>query len=323
MPLPIAPILGILADNLERRGSVLPLPAQKVVGWAEGLDLPRGGKTVLYTGQLYQLMPAIAALEETLLRFEDSWLNRFTTVGRAANRIMNLSALMSFEDRKLRARCEARLVNIVTLLREAGVEFGYLHEEELYSGALVYDEGLDGIFAAHAAKLAEVFRRNAVETAITVDPHTTDILRHVLPEVVPGFSLEVRSYLEVLAENPPEPLRPLDLDLTIHDSCLYARAADLVEAPRKLLRAAGARIHEPESSGRRTLCCGGPIECLFPSRARSIAGRRLRELSAAAGRVVAMCPICLLNLERCGDGLEIRDIGEYLMQAQGAAPAAG
>jgi len=67
MPLPIAPVLGMLADNLKMRGSVLPLGKKKAVGWARGLDLPRGGETVLYTGHLYQLMPSIAALEKMLI----------------------------------------------------------------------------------------------------------------------------------------------------------------------------------------------------------------------------------------------------------------
>lgn len=317
MPLPTAPVLGILADNLRLRGSVLPLPAKKAVAWAEGLDLPRGGETVLYTGHLYQLMPAIAGLEKQLVRFEDSWLNRFAGLGRSLNRKLDLSALMGREDRALRARSEERLRSIARLLRAAGVEFGYLYEEELYSGALVHDEGLDETFAAHAKRVADVFRKNGVRSAITVDPHTTNILRSVLPEVVPDLELEVRSWVEVLAATSREPLRRLDAEIVIHDSCVYARGENIVEEPRMLLAQAGVEVREPQSSGRRTLCCGGPIESLFPSRAKAICGRRLEELAAAGDRVVAMCPICLLNLERnAGDrNLRIQDLGEVLAEA--------
>jgi Cysteine-rich domain len=317
MPLPTAPVLGILADNLRLRGSVLPLAEKKLVGWADGLDLPRGGSTVLYTGHVYQLMPAIAALEGQMLRFEDSWLNRFAGVGRSVNRMMNISGLMAHESRKERAVYDGRLAKIVRLLRTTGVEFGYLYEEELYSGALVHDEGLDEIFAAHAEKVAEVLKRREVKSVITVDPHTTNILRSVFPEVLPGFDLEVKSYLEVLAEAAPEPVRDLDLDLTIHDSCVYARGENIVEEPRVLLERGGARIHEPASSRRRTLCCGGPIESLYPSRAQAICRRRLDELARAASLAVAMCPICLLNLERNrGDrNLEVKDVCEVLTEA--------
>jgi Fe-S oxidoreductase len=298
---------------------VLPLSEKKAVGWARGLDLKRGGETVIYTGHLYQLMPAIAALEAAMSAFEDSFLNKFTSVGRAANRVLNVSGLMAFEKKKDREVCEQRLVNVVRLLRAAKVEFGYLYEQELYSGALIHDEGLDAHFAVHAKRVAEVFQKNNVKRVITVDPHTTNILRSVFPEVVPDLKLEVKSYLEVLAEHPPEPVRTLDEDVTIHDSCVYARHESMVEEPRLLLEHVGVRVHEPESSGRRTLCCGGPIESLFPSRAKSICKRRLDELKAAADQVVAMCPICLLNLERTAREekfeITVRDISEVLASA--------
>ncbi|MCU0727331.1 MAG: (Fe-S)-binding protein [Planctomycetes bacterium] len=317
MPLPTAPVLGILADNLRLRGSVMPLSRKKATGWADGLDLPRGGKTVLYTGHLYQLMPSIAALTSKLERFEDSLLNRAMGIGRAVNRKINLSSLMGREDRKVREVCEERLRNIARLVKAAGVNYGYLYEEELYSGALVYDQGLDSTFAEHAAKVAEVFRRNGVETAITVDPHTTHVLRSIFPGIVSDFTLKVRSYLEVLADSPAVPVRPLDLDVAIHDSCVYARGENLVREPRALLERAGARIREPESHGRKTLCCGGPIESLFPARAKAICARRLDELAAAAHHVVAMCPICLMNLEHGAEGrdLTVRDICEPLAES--------
>jgi Fe-S oxidoreductase len=307
----------MLADNLKRRGTVLPLAPRKTVGWAEGLDLARGGSTVLYTGLIYQLMPAIAALESMLLRFEDSWLNRFAGLGRAVNRKLDVSGFLGRESKRERAAADRRLSNIVKLLRETDLEFGYLYEEELYSGALVHDEGLDATFAEHAKRVAGVFSEKGVESVITVDPHTTNILRSVFPSVVPGFNLEVRSYLEILAADPPKPVRSLDLDVVIHDSCVYARGENIVEEPRVLLERAGVRVREPESTGRRTLCCGGPAESLFPSRARSICAKRLDELSAVGETVVAMCPICLLNLERgVGDrGIEVMDLGEVLVRA--------
>ena len=57
MPLPTRDVVGILADNLRLRGSVLPIPARRATRWARELDLPRGGETVLYTGMMYQLVP--------------------------------------------------------------------------------------------------------------------------------------------------------------------------------------------------------------------------------------------------------------------------
>lgn len=39
MPLPIGPVLGILSDNLKKRGSVLPLSKSKAIGWSKGLSI--------------------------------------------------------------------------------------------------------------------------------------------------------------------------------------------------------------------------------------------------------------------------------------------
>ena len=52
MSVPIGATLGIFADNTRLRKSVLPLSARKATAWARGLNLPVGGETVLYTGQM-------------------------------------------------------------------------------------------------------------------------------------------------------------------------------------------------------------------------------------------------------------------------------
>ena len=62
MPLALVDVVGILEDNLRRRGSVLPIPARRATRWARDLGIRRGGETVLYTGQMYQLIPYIERL---------------------------------------------------------------------------------------------------------------------------------------------------------------------------------------------------------------------------------------------------------------------
>ncbi len=94
MPLPIAPILGILSDNLRRRGSVLPLSKRAATGWARGLDLPRGGETVLYTGHMYQMIPALEVMSAQMAALENSFVTRFFGIGRVLNKFVNLSFFM-------------------------------------------------------------------------------------------------------------------------------------------------------------------------------------------------------------------------------------
>jgi len=317
MPLPTKHVLGILVDNLLKRKSVLKLSSRTTTMWAQGLNIPRGGKTVLYTGHMYQLIPAISALASKMAFFESSWITKFFGLGRFVNKFINLAWFMARTDSQETKQYNNILRNIARLLQVAKVDFGYLYEDEMYSGALVHDEGVDDAFKQHAQRVFDVFKRNGVKTVITVDPHTTNMLRSVYPKYVDGYELEVKSYLEVLTEISAEAPVALDLNMTIHDSCVYARYEDVVNEPRQLLRRAGATIIEPEYAGKLTHCCGGPIESFFPSKAQAIADKRVGQLAAAGGNIVAMCPICLVNLKHAAKNknIEIKDISEYLSEA--------
>jgi len=273
---------------------------------------------VLYTGLMYQLMPSMIALEKVLSRFENSQLSRLFGVGRIVNQIVNVARFTPLVvNHKDQETFDGILRNIVLLLRAADVDFGYLYDEELYAGALAHDEGMCGAFERHALRVHNLFRRHGVRRVITVDPHTTNVLRSVYPKVIHEDRLEVNSYLEVLAERRTKPVKLREAQAAIHDSCVYARHEGIVEEPRELLRRAGLDAVEPEYSGKLTFCCGGPIESLFPSKARSIAEARIKQLAAASENVITMCPICLVNLRgaAAGNGVSVKDISGCLAEA--------
>ena len=314
MPLPIASILGIFSDNLRKRGSVLPLSKRTATGWAHGLNLPRGGETVIYTGHMYQMVPAIDAMSAQMALLENSFLTRFFSIGRLLNKFVNLSYFMGLAASSEKMRHSNQVLrDIVELLRDAGVEFGYLYEDELYAGALAYDEGIDEAFGDHVRRVADHLKKLGVRRLITVDPHTTKMFRQAYPHFVKDFDIEVQSYLEVLAQKHPEAMEPNNEEVVIHDSCVYARYENVCEQPRQLLRAAGLSVREPELSGKATHCCGGPLESLFPAEAHRISGIRVDQLEAAGKNVVTMCPLCWVNLSKAaGDRLVISDIANTL-----------
>ena len=337
MSLPTGDVIGILGDNLRLRKSVLPLPPKVATKWTEGLGLPRGGETVLYTGMMYQLIPYIEGLVKAELKMGDSWMARWTGLGRRVNRLVNVSAFMARPSAQERAVYDQVPIDVVHLLRRAGVPFGALYEDDLYSGALAYDLGLDEVVAEHARKVHAVFRKHGVKTVITIDPHTTTMLRTVYPKIVEGYDVEVRSYLEVLAEKAfggngdrdsgggrgdggrpdGEPrLDRTDRPVVIHDSCVFARYEGLVDEPRELLAAAGLTLRDPENTGRQTWCCGGPVESLYPAKAAANARKRVAQLQAAGSECVTMCPMCFVNLSSAaGDAMRFRDISHYLREA--------
>ncbi len=313
-------ILAILAQNLGYRGSVFPLPNWYLTSWAKGLGLPRGGKTILYTGHMYQLLPVMEILHQQRETISLELLSKLVRMARLVNPFLNTSTLslvkVGFESRLKYEKC---LKDIVFLLRLAGIEPGYLYEAEKYAGALAYDLGLDAPFERHVHRVVRRLRRYGVETIITVDPHTTHVLRHVYPQII-KFDFQVSSYLEVLAAA----LKDKNLlvietgrDVVFHDSCVYARYLKVTEQPRFLLKKAGYQIWEPQYSYEATYCCGGPLETLFPEKAREIAKLRVEQLQKTGGHtIVTTCPICLLNLSLAGraSGIKVVDVAQLLAQ---------
>jgi Fe-S oxidoreductase len=267
---------------------------------------------------MYQLMPSMIALGKILARFEDSPLRHSFGMGRLTNRALSLSRFTPLLVKRADQQAfDAILRDIAFLLAASGVEFGYLYEEEMYAGALAHDEGLCDTFEQHVLKVDAMLRRHGVQHLITVDPHTTNILRSVYPKIVGNGSVKVQSYLEVLAERNGAPPLRLERSAVIHDSCVYARHEGIIDEPRKLLGEAGIIAREPEYAGTMTFCCGGPIESLFPKKARSIADTRLDQLAGNGGHVITMCPVCLVNLRDAAAGSEVRvdDIAGSLTEA--------
>jgi Fe-S oxidoreductase len=220
-----------------------------------------------------------------------------------------------------RARYDQVPINVVHLLRKAGVDFGALFEDDLYSGALAYDLGLDEVVVEHAKRVHAVFKKHHVKTVITIDPHTTTMLRSVYPKILRDYDIDVRSYLEVLAEkglgtNGKGATEGQTSEVVVHDSCVFARYEGVVDEPRELLAAAGVAVREPENSGRQTLCCGGPVESLYPTKAAASAEKRVAQLRDVASDAVTMCPMCFVNLSgAAGDTMRFKDISQYLREA--------
>jgi Fe-S oxidoreductase len=315
MPLPTSDILGIFQDNLDKRGSVLPLPTGAVTKWAKGLDIPKGGETILYTGEMYQLISYINLMVSYIERIEDSPLSRFVKLGRLVNKAFNISGLMLLLGRGKAEQYDRILRNIALLLQKAGVSYGYLYEDELYCGALAYRAGLDDSVERHARRVYKMLREHGVKNLITVDPHTTDLFRIIYPSILGEF-ISTKSYMEVLVERGISPERAVDMDVVMHDSCCYARYEGITEQPRLLLEKAQFRIKEPKDSGVFTMCCGGPIEALRPKRAYGIAERRVEQLKAVGENIVVTCPICHASLSRAArNGVKVNDLSTFLAMA--------
>lgn len=311
MPISVEDVIEIMIDNTKKRGSPVPISKGATCGWAEPLSIPKGGPRILYTGLLYQLIPSIDALVKYLAVVERG-KGLLLKVGKVISKVIDISKFVKVSGDEVN-RANKTLRNIAGLLDKAGVKFGYLYDKEMYSGALLYDLGIDDLFKEHIAKVYRTFLEHNVEEVITIDPHTTHMLRTIYPEYIDGFKIKVRNYLEVLMESGLKPITSVSEKVTLHDPCVYARYLDIINEPRELLKRGGVNINEVRRSGKLTYCCGGPVESISPTLCSEVAKSRLEELAGASEKIITMCPICYSSLSRVANGnVVIADISDYL-----------
>jgi hypothetical protein len=320
----VSQALKTIAGNLTRTGDPLGLKTTYWTRWAKGLRLPRRGDVLLYTARMYQMLPYVVGATEMAAAtgpvLPALKVRAFARMAQMAGALAAdpLLRLQGSTEHEIRRRGEAALKGVVAALGAAGIRPAYLHEQEPYSGVLLHDLGLEDEVPALARAVYRTLKASGAKTIVTTDPHTTFMLREIFPRFVPGFDLDVRHYLQVLANAAPPARGPsaqaLPQRVVFHDSCVMARDLGIVKEPRTVLARIGIEVVEPESRGRDTACCGGPVEYAFADLSRSISVIRARELAADAADVVVTCPICLINLmkhEKTFD-LKVYDIGQLM-----------
>ncbi|BAN90948.1 (Fe-S)-binding protein [Aeropyrum camini] len=310
--------LALMKTVVEKTGLPVPAPRDVVYRWARGEKPPRRGRAYLFTGGLYQLAPYIRATVRLMERLESIGL---LEVGLRASKVVppGLARLAVRPPGSEVRRAESIVSRIYRMLRP--LEVAYPYDADAYSGAILYENGLESSFEKHINRVYRRLRESGVERIVTIDPHTTHIMRTVAPKYVDGYSLEVESYLEVLDRAGGVRLGSSIGEAVIHDPCYYARFENVIGEPRRVAERAGLRLKEPPRAGRMTYCCGGPVEGLMPRLAKRIARARLEELESVSRKIVVACPICMINLgdAAVGRGVEVLDISEALEPVSGSS----
>ena len=244
MPLPTRDVVGILADNLRLRGSVLPIPARRATRWARELDLPRGGETVLYTGMMYQLIPYIERLVGARAAARRLAARPLQRRWRAAP-TGSSTARRSSPARRQRERAE---YDRVPDERRAAAAAGRrrvrlpVRGRPLLGRARARPRRGRGRRGARAAGSRGASASTACKEVITIDPHTTTMLRTRLPDARRRLR-RARAQLPRGARRARRcPRGPqLSGEVVLHDSCVYARYENVVERAARPARRDGPR----------------------------------------------------------------------------------
>jgi Fe-S oxidoreductase len=223
----------------------------------------------------------------------------------------------SYDDRaKKIARATARL------LKQAGVDFAILGQEENCTGDPARRAGNEFLFAmlaeGNAATVNGYKEQGGVRTVVTTCPHCFNTLKNEYPDF--GLRVEVVHHtdflLGLLAEEKLVPKNPVAGRVTYHDSCYLGRYNGVYDPPREILRRIpGVELVEPEYwTKQRGLCCGAGGAQMWmeeQNQDRVNVKRTLQLLDTGAKTLASACPFCMTMLT---DGIKSKSLEDEVKQ---------
>jgi Fe-S oxidoreductase len=330
----IPPVFHVISANIAKYGNPLGLSSKDCTSWAEGLQIPERAEAIFYTGGEYQMIPYVPSLVAVLKRvkFEDTLFTAFKGLQAVTEKIgVNLMKTYAGVAGRESGIYNSLLRMAALSLWRLGVDFAYLGDRELYSGALLYEYGLFEELEEQAKRVTSQFKEANVTRIITLSPHSAEVFQKVYPQFIDDFDFEVSPYVSVLAaalkKSRVRLSLPERLTVTIHDPCHLARSLKVTEEPRQVIQAIGnLELREVAAGKEETRCCGAPCETIYPELSELLATKRLDELAATgAEAVVTLCPFCHANLTRAanltGKDLRVIDLVEIIYQASEASSA--
>lgn len=224
------------------------------------------------------------------------------------------------------------------LMREAGVSFGLLGDQEKCSGDPARRMGNEYLFQTLAQANIESFQAHGVKTIVTTCPHCYNTIKNEYPQF--GGVYQVYHHTEFLAKLVEEGRLPAlaaaggkDGDgrapvVTYHDPCYLGRYNGHYGEPRSLLTDyLHLDLSEPALNRRDSFCCGagGGRAWAEEDPAHRVSIVRSRQLMATGATTIATaCPFCLPMLTdgvrgtgQEGEHVRVMDIAEIMIERLG------
>jgi Fe-S oxidoreductase len=201
----------------------------------------------------------------------------------------------------------------VKLMKEAGISFAILGNEEKNSGDTPRRMGNEFLFQQLCADNIATFQKYKVRKIVTTCPHTYHIFKNEYPEF--GLEADVFHHTELLnqwvKEGRLKPQYEVQERITYHDSCYLGRYNEVYEEPRSILRAIpGAVLVEQPRSRENSMCCGagGGMMWMEETAGTRVNVARTEQLLSVNPTVISSaCPYCLTMVE---DGTKLKEVEE-------------
>jgi heterodisulfide reductase subunit B len=320
----VPPGLTYLADNIVTRQNILGVTREQGARWAKDLALPKQAETLFFAGCGYQYSAQLEVLSNLSRRVDKTVIGaelpmRFARFQKKLG--LNLPGIYSNVLARDAESDVKPLEAAITVLCRLGVEPGYLAEDEPCCGAPLYHSGLQKKFAENARKAHKTLKSSGARSIIGIVPYCTNALSRLFPKYVDGYDFQVRHFVEVVDGKlgSIKLVFPRKVRVTYHDPCQLVRFLNIVEEPRRILRAIeNIELVEPDwTRCEWATCCGGGggLEAVFPELSQVLGVNRAAELlETGAEIIVTHCPGCIIQLK---DGLrQLKSDVEVLDLAQ-------
>lgn len=214
---------------------------------------------------------------------------------------------------------------IISLLKDAEVDFGILGLDEMCCGETSRRLGHEYLFQMMVEQNIEIFGKIKFNRIVTACPHCYNTLKNEYPQF--GVQFQVQHLTEFLAELPLEEKifssneNGINGRLTFHDSCYLGRYNQIYEQPRHLLTQVQVDLVEMSKKAENSFCCGGGGGQMWMETDANtrINHRRLDDaLETGADIVATACPYCLLMFDDAirskglGDQIQVMDVAEVM-----------
>ena len=146
------PVATLIVEATKRYKNPLGVREQ-CARWADGIEFDEDSETLLYTGNMYQLMAynsRLVSLAHLAGKQVLGLAARFAT-----DHLGTLVLSRCAADRRPEREVSYYLRNICFLLKASGFRFNYLRAEEPYPGTLIHEFGYEKEFIEYGAEVTE------------------------------------------------------------------------------------------------------------------------------------------------------------------------
>lgn len=205
--------------------------------------------------------------------------------------------------------------DLCSLLKQCGVDFGVLGEDEKCCGDPARVMGQEMLFQQTAKEQVELLKQREFKVLLTGCPHCYNVLKHEYRQFGGDFNVVHHSeYIhEMLHLNLLKPLRGGKRTYVYHDPCYLGRYQGIYDAPRQDVKAIpNARLLEMRNRREKSLCCGagGGHYFMDLKRGERINNLRVKQArDAGADTIVTGCAYCMHMLQ---DSVKLLDCEESI-----------